>query len=267
MSELKFEYEDLYHPRLKELREREPIQRVIFNGKNHFERLVLLRHWVASQWRHRRPNPYPPHDAIEILDSARAGGGGHCGQFGILYLQSCLAVGYQARAIEVGSRECVAVHFPIEVWIPDYQKWAVMEADSLLNCYYVLQGQGIPLSGLEIHDQVVTGNLEKVEMVTMWPGGIARTAIDEPQAIRQKWVERFYYLRVVFKQDFLSNPCLMEPPDNTFERYETAVEWLDEHTVPWERSEFSVPHLPNAPVCRRQTSRKEDLYFKPKYTL
>lgn len=266
MSQFEFQYEDIYHPRLRELLEREPIRRVIANSANGFEQLLLLRHWVASQWIHRWPNPYPRHDAIEILENARAGGGGYCGQFAVVYLQCCLALSHHARFVELGSLTDPVSHFITEVWLPELGKWAVMEPDSTLNACYVLKGQeDIPLSALEIHEKVVADQIAQVDMVSMWPRGPRGQRKRFPyEMVRDKWVSQFYYLRVVFKQDFLSNPCRIIPHDDTFERYETAVEWRDDKTVPWEDSEHRVSYAPNKPLCRRETRCKEDLYFKPR---
>jgi len=265
MTDLNFQYEDPCHPRLMELLEREPIQQVIAPSKDDLEQLILLRHWVAWQWRAKKPRPYPRHDAIEILNNARSGGGGFCGQFAMLYIQCCVALSHHARTIEIGSKDNPVSHFLTEVWIPELQKWVVMEPDSNINAHYVLKGQKTPLSGLEIHEKVVNGQANQVELVSMWPGGPRfynkRVSYEEG---RDKWVNYFYYLRIVFKQDFLSKPCRIIPYDDTFERYETTIEWRDDKTIPWEKSEHRASHAPNQQLCRRETWRKEDLYFKPR---
>ena len=278
MTDFNFQYEDPYHPRLMELLEREPIRRVIGNAVSGYEQLLLLRHWVASQWNASKPLPYPRHDAIEILDNARSGGGGFCGQFAMVYVQCCVALSHHARFIEIGSRTEPVVHFLTEVWIPELGKWAVMEPDSHLNAHYVLKGEKIPLSALEIHEKLVSDEIDQVDLVTMWPGRMPRNLFFKlhrpnnarkltPQSyeqIRDKWVSHFYYLRVVFKQDFLSNPGRIIPYDDTFERYETSVEWRDDKTIPWEDSEYRVSYAPNKPLCRRETWSKEELNFRPR---
>src|SRR5690349_13373752 len=66
-------YEDPSHPRLKELRERENLDAVVLPGRSEFENILAMKDWVAAQWPHSTPDPYPPWDAITILDWIRGG--------------------------------------------------------------------------------------------------------------------------------------------------------------------------------------------------
>lgn len=127
------------HPRLKLLRQREKLDDVIAPGKTEFEKIVLLRHWVHSQWTyHNKPFCYPAWDAVEILDLARRiGNEGFCAQYAIVLLQACQSLGLHARYVELPG------HFVVAVWSDDYNRWVVMDP---LNDFY-FERNGEPLVG------------------------------------------------------------------------------------------------------------------------
>ena len=75
---------------LRPLRKREQLDKVVTGVKNDIEVFLQLMKWVRSQWSPSRPDPYPPIDAIVILDKIRAGEtGGFCAQYCFVLVQ-CL---------------------------------------------------------------------------------------------------------------------------------------------------------------------------------
>ena len=111
------------NPRLELLRRREKLDDVIAPGKTQFEKLVLLRRWVHSQWTYSGdPFYYPAWDGVEILDLARKiGNKGFCAQYAVLYLQACQSLGLHARYVELPG------HFIVGVWSDDYDRWVLMD--------------------------------------------------------------------------------------------------------------------------------------------
>jgi len=211
--------------RLEELRERESLAAIVSEGASEFEQILLLKEWVASQWPAGTPNPYPPWDAIVVLDWIRQGiTGGFCAQYAQVMLQSLASLGMQARYIELGSTVNPYAHFVMEVWSNQFNKWVVIDADYNLH----FQRDGIPLSALEVHDALIRDELAEVSVVL----GTRRPGHSEVTLWPFQTAELYYYLRYHLKANHLAAP--LEAP---FDRYNDMVEWLDELTVPWELSQ------------------------------
>ncbi len=222
-------YEDPSHPRLKELRERENLDAVVLPGRSEFENILAMKDWVAAQWPHSTPDPYPPWDAITILDWIRGGvTGGFCGQYSQVLLQALAAFGYQSRYIEIGSVDNPWAHFVVEVWSNDYNKWVVMDAD--YNVHFMRDG--IPLSAIDLHEALVRDRTSEITAVL----GPTRDGHGDPDTWPQRTIELYYYLRLILKGDHLSDEITP-----AIDRYNDSLEWSDEYTVPWDQSE--VPSI------------------------
>lgn len=233
--DLGFRYQDLEEPLLAQLARRENLAKRAGSGPREFDQIVRMREWVADQWKPGSPDPYPPWNALTILDWIRSKKtSGHCGQYSQVLLQSLAALGHTARYVELGSRENPYAHFAVEVWSNDFNKWVVMDADYNLH----FERHGVPLNTLEVHDALVSMRLAEVFLKrsqlrrgysdpTRWPNGTA---------------ELYYYIRFHLKADHLSKPD--EPP---FDRLNDMVEWVDKRTVAWEsgiqRTEFPREQL------------------------
>ncbi|HBA59869.1 MAG TPA: hypothetical protein DCZ92_03425 [Elusimicrobia bacterium] len=133
--------EDLLHPRLRFLREREKLESVTASGRTQFEKIVALRKWTRSQWPPGSKFFYPPWDAVEILDLARKHKNyGFCAQYGVVFLQACLSMGIHARYLDIVG------HFVTEVWSDEFDKWILMDPN--FDLHY--EKNGIPLNAREI---------------------------------------------------------------------------------------------------------------------
>ncbi len=140
-------------PRLKLLRERYQLDKVIAPGKTEMEQLMLLRHWVRNQWHTAwgsHPASWmPPWDALMILSSKdQADCLTMCTHYAAVYVQCCLALGWTAR-------HCIVDHHcTAEVWVNQYNKWAMMDAGNSAeraDCTLHFERKGVPLSALELH--------------------------------------------------------------------------------------------------------------------
>lgn len=80
--------------------------------------------------------------------------------------------------------------------------------------------------------------------------------------LHQKGHPHFYYFRVLDSHppwDYIGEV------NDRFDRYRTAIEWMDEGTVPWEDSEVDaeVEGIPHVRLTERKTSKEADLYHAP----
>jgi len=242
--ELPFRFEDLREPQLDTLAGREQLRRVIEDASSQFDQIVRLRDWVASQWPVGTPDPYPPWNALTVLDWIRDGRtGGFCGQYSQVLLQSLAALGFTARYVEIGSRDNPYAHFVVEVWSNDHDKWVVMDADYNLH----FERGGLPLSALDIHDAVVQSQFQDLSVRS----GPSREGHSDPGRLPFRTAELYYYVRFHLKADHLSHPD--EPP---FDRFTDMIEWEDAGTVPWETSTV-VSEYPKVRLTEQSTADRE----------
>jgi hypothetical protein len=222
------------HPGLVALRERERLDQVVAPGKDEFERLRLLCDWTNSQWKPSTPAPYPPWDANKILHLIRSGQtGGFCAQYAVVMVQACLAMGGQARYLELSpGYERGDGHFTVEIWSNQYNQWIYLDP------YYDIhfERKGRPLSALEIHEALVQGRTEELRMV---PGhGLNAATPDDPGLANL--LPRFLHLAVDLRTDHLSRPY------HFWDRRNTYLAWKD-------RATNGNPHLFLRSTCDPQT--------------
>jgi transglutaminase superfamily protein len=135
--------DDFHHPRLELLRSREKLDRIVAAGQTQFEKILLLRRWVRSQWEESGSFYYPPWDAVEILDLARAHNNrGFCAQYAVVFLQACQSLGIHARYVDLPG------HFEVAVWSDDYDRWVLM--DPTHDLHY--EKDGLPMRGRDLYN-------------------------------------------------------------------------------------------------------------------
>ncbi|MCC7177525.1 MAG: hypothetical protein IT177_03960 [Acidobacteria bacterium] len=243
-------FEDYSAARLAEFAARERLVEVVQGASSDFEAILLLKDWVAAQWPDSVPDPYPPWDAITILDWIREGRtGGFCAQYAQVFLQALAAIGIPARYVEVGQTDNPYAHFTTEVWSNHFNKWVLVDAHYNLH----FERDGIPQSVLEVHDAFVRGQHEALDVVL----GAVREGHPDPRDYPHRTAGLYYYVRYLLKADHVSAPN--EPPAD---RYEDTVEWVDEHTVPWESS--TVPsEYPHERLTRYETDDRALVEWSP----
>jgi Transglutaminase-like superfamily len=239
-SGLPVRYERFDAARIELLAAREGLAAVVAGAATEFEAVLRVKEWVAAQFPHTNPDPYPPWDALVILDAIRAGlTGGFCAQYSQVMLQALAALGFPARYVEVGLATNPYAHFPIEYWSNQFAKWVVLDADFNLH----FQRNGVPLSALEVHDALVTGTQAAVTVVQ----GAYRTGHPSPADWPLRTKELYYYLRYHLKADHVS-----VPNEDPFDRWNDMIEWTDGRTTPWQAS--SVPStFPKVQITARST--------------
>lgn len=172
-----------------------------------------------------RPDPYPPIDAMAILDKIRAGEtGGFCAQYCFVMVQCLQSLGYKARYITVKGHEVT------EVWSPELSRWVML--DPLYELY--ISKEGTPLSVLEIHDMILRGEHDLEVHAKKDPGDL------------REYLSRYKKFAVWAKNDHVSSPINFLDID----RYK--IYYLDD---PTERM-----HVPAGSLY---TLFSEDLYYNP----
>lgn len=210
---------------LKPLRKMERLDTVIVEAKTDMGVFLPLMSWVRAQWSPGRPDPYPPIDAIVILDKIRKGEtGGFCAQYCFVLVQCLQSLGYKARYVTVKGHEVT------EVWSPGLSKWIMLDP-----LYEVYISKGVtPLSVLEIHNMIRSGEKDLEVYAKRDPGDLV------------DYLSRYEKFAVWIKNDHVSSPI------NFFDIERYKIYFLDD---PAERM--------YVPAGSLYTFFPEDLYFSP----
>jgi len=182
-NELFRAFEGSHHPRMGLLRERYQLDRVVQAEGDEFKRIMLLRNWIheSMPMDDRIPTP-TTEDAFDILDAAMAGGRFDCTQF--LTVQNAIlsSFGFITRTLGVGpGKNETAIgghHGTNEVWVNSLGKWVMVDAQYDLH----FEKNGIPLSALEIRDEVWKNNARNVKAAF----GLERKP-STPQILSGEW--------------------------------------------------------------------------------
>ena len=141
-SRFRFYWETYDHPALNELRRREGLDQVVSGAGSEIEVFTRIMKWAHEQFAPGQPDPYPPWNALIILDWIRSGKTkGFCAQYAQVMAQALLSLGHQARYASLANHEV------LEVWSNQYAKWITMDpADGI----YYTRGDG-PLNSYELY--------------------------------------------------------------------------------------------------------------------
>ncbi len=140
---------------------------VIAGQPDEWRKLTALREWVQCMlnphgWDHIAEHS----DAIAILEAADAGKRFNCWYYSSVMLEVTEALGWTARRLSVGidpawARPGNSGHTVTEVWVAQWNKWVVMDAD--LNAHYEVDG--MPAGGLDIHKAWMERDLHRIRCV------------------------------------------------------------------------------------------------------
>jgi len=256
-----FTFHSPSHPDLLRLRERERLDDIVARAASHFEKVLLLKRWAGQNTRGRAGQRYPTWTAWRLLEQIRRGEDiiVMCGQSAQVFLQACCALGIQARYLEIGNKSNPYCHFLTEVFLEDFDKWAVVDATPVGIGNVYLTREGIPLSALEVHSAYLSGDYDGV--VAVHDPAVTDPKHDKGPA---DILPMYYYFRILFTQDHQTQAPPYFDIENTFDRFEEAIEWEDDLTVPWYENPDSTHYrLPRRRLTRRSASDPADLYWRP----
>lgn len=155
---------NLGDPRVADLRRRFAIDEVVAGVDGEFARILALRHWIARRIAIENDHPTEVEQhATAILASAAEGGRFHCAHFSLVQEAVLNAYGHVARRLGVGpgTLQDGRHHGVNEVWVNELAKWVVVDAKYDLH----FELAGLPLSALEIRDQVLRDGGSQVRLV------------------------------------------------------------------------------------------------------
>jgi len=237
-SSFPFSYQSINEPKLSILRQQEKLDEVIKGATCEFEQFLALREWVSQQWPYHPGYPYPPWDALVILDwlrRTRPGAHGGCMHYAVVFCQCCLSLGLQARLVLLASPAFASGdgHFVTEVWSNDYRKWVFM--DPTANSHF--EAGGAPLSMLEVRDLWESGRVDEIKQVS----GPAHPHVVLGSNYPLEHLRRggFRYAGLVLRNDHLTSLSPYEPEHGMATYKWTGFLWWG-RDIPQELPQFPL---------------------------
>ncbi|MGH9755741.1 MAG: transglutaminase domain-containing protein [Blastocatellia bacterium] len=168
-SRIGFRTLDYNDPRLAYLREQYQLRKHIESAQDEWTAQLLLKQWVRQSISNGDPR-VSANTASEILRYAAQGETFYCTHYTITYVESALALGWQARMVGVDRRHGPeglesAHHGVAEVWSNQFSKWVVIDTQSNLH----FEKDGIPLSAWEIRTEWLNNQGANVDHVVGVP--------------------------------------------------------------------------------------------------
>jgi len=244
------------HPKIQQLRRDYKLDEVVRHAKTDLDRVVALKAWTFGSLVYGRPAPKVFNDwsAIALLEGAKRKETVWCGQAAMVFQQACISQGMACRFIESGVQHNPANHFLVEVYLREYEKWAVIDstAHKDFDVYYTVKGT--PQSALEMHQHIVNKTLDKVTEVR--PTG-NRTGSDRVPT------NLFYYLRWLTHNDIVTNTPRYKHMEDVFDKRWHTVEWTDDKTIPWEKQNMSMWYTRNERLTAWTISDPAVVSWKP----
>jgi len=177
-------YENLLHPRCREIRERYGVDDVVADESDEFRRILLLRHWIRAHMSINDTDPTPTRgDAFGILDAALNGGGFHCAHFMVVQHAILNSFGYVTRSLGAGpglNEPAKWGHHGInEVWVNALCKWVLMDAKYDLHFDTGRDGKKEIVEGTGSNTVVRQGNLLAMTAPEACACGLAAGTVED----------------------------------------------------------------------------------------
>ena len=154
--EIRFKFPDttnnLY---LRELRSKNGLVQLVAGKQSDSEKILEILNWTHHLWTHNGKNNPTKNDAQSIIDEAKKGKNFRCVEYGIVLSTSLQAINFKARLLGLSTKEVEtaksnAGHVLAEVWIPEFEKWVLLDAQ--FNVMPILNG--IPLNAVEFQQAI-----------------------------------------------------------------------------------------------------------------
>lgn len=206
-------WENFDHPLLKELKEKYFLEKVIFGGKNEFEKQILLKQWVYKTLPLGYNNTNYYKSALGVLNDKENAGGFNCTWYVLVFLQCASALGWYVRKLGIDSDhkfgEEEMRHTIVDVWSNEYKKWFVI--DPMFNAHF--EDDGKPLNALEIRKAYL--NAEKIERVF---GKNEKEKLPQRVKNRHDVPSNYFWFFILSRNNFLENPDIFDSK---------ALLWID----------------------------------------
>lgn len=222
-------WEDGSSPRLARLRKIMPP--VAVDDGPPMRRVRAISSWLSASYEHTgsgRAAQYAPWDPETILAWGKARSGHNnqlaitmCVHYAAAFVSCSQAVGIPARcAVLMGTPNGYDGHFVAEVWLEEYQKWAVVDP----NADALFLKKGVPMSMSEIQQE--GGDLRGV--IEWGPGTeFQRTFPHMVEFVRDNLEKGvcFRHRSVWSRADLMSHPEFSPPGHGSTSYCETGLVW------------------------------------------
>ena len=136
---------------LQKLRNAYSLDLLIQNASSDIERVQIMADWVSSLWEHDGWNASADGDAIKIIAEAKKGEKFRCVEYSIVLTSVLAAIGFPSRTLglmtkDVETTEAGAGHVVSEVYLYDFEKWVMVDAQ--WNCVVYIDEK--PASAVEL---------------------------------------------------------------------------------------------------------------------
>ena len=247
-----YQWEDLHHPKLKELRETYKLDQVVRSGATEYERQILLKNWVHNILPRGDPKKlYYDSSSLEIL--VDAGKRMYCTQYAFTYLQCALALGWQSRKLSIdwdhGKSQIDRHHGIVDVWSKDFNKWYCIDPDNNIN----FEKEGTPLNSLEVRNEWISDNAVHIQGVA---GRGGKNIAYDKNSFGHDTPSNYFWVFISHRNNFFEKSGLFSTK---------GFLWVDEYSrsKTWYRNDPAV-----GPVQEHQgysyhfiqTSNIDDLY-------
>jgi len=150
----RFKFDSADNPKLRELRERYRLDEVVADGRDEFDRQVLLLDWVHHQFKKFGRPTVEARGALEILQGVEEGHPFFCSQYAHVFVSAAASLGWIDRELALRRHQdqpgqSSSEHSTTEIWSNQYRKWIMM--DPTANMHIVKDG--IPLNAHEIRQE------------------------------------------------------------------------------------------------------------------
>ncbi|MEE2658965.1 MAG: transglutaminase-like domain-containing protein [Candidatus Latescibacterota bacterium] len=195
------------------------------------ERIRTISTWLGSSWEHtasNRAEQYGPWEVETILawGARRQGHNGKrpivmCVHYAAAMVSVAQAVGLSARcAVLTEAPNGSAGHFVAEVWVPELEKWIVVDPNS--DTLFVRHG--IPMSMTEIQD----AGADVGDHIEFGPGSEFQLGFSHMVEFCEKNLKKgvcFQHRSVWYRADLLTRPEFSPPGHGSLSYCETGLIW------------------------------------------
>ena len=162
----KYKWEDFNNLKLFQLKNIYGLNDLVAQGKDEFEKQLLLKKWVHTTLPNGTPKDYSQLSALEMLEDAKNDFKFWCTEYAFTFLQCATALGWYSRKLGIDyehSAEQKDRHHGIaDIWSSTFQKWYVIDAQH--NLHY--EKEGIPLNAFEIRSEYLRNKAQDVKGIS-----------------------------------------------------------------------------------------------------
>ncbi len=155
-NDLVFKFPDtLNNSYLRQLKNDYNLLKLTENGTNDIDKVLSVLNWTHNQWKHNGSNEPSKNDALTILKEARDGKKFRCVEYGIVSSSALQSLNFKARVIglktsDVETKKYGAGHVLAEVWMPQYNKWVLIDGQFNLMPIF----ENVPLNAVEFQQAI-----------------------------------------------------------------------------------------------------------------